>query len=568
MAVTDNRGVDVVLNSLSGELLHASWKCVAEFGTFVEVGRRDFIGQGKLAMEQFEGNRTFVGVELLHLWVHQSWVVGPVLQRAVDFWKQGYVKPIVSPTRYSATQISEPFRGMQRGQHIGKLVVSMPENPIHELPAEPIYEAFHLRDDRAYLFVGGLGGLGQAIATWLVERGADEIVFLSRSAGSSPEHGQFVKELATLGCTANLVSGDVSKYDDVVRAIKAAAKPVGGVLQASLVLRDGNFLNMKWEDWLAASQPKIQGTWNLHNALLSEQPDSPLDFFFLFSSTAATGGWYGQANYHAGNTFMESFAAFRHQLGLAGSALNVGFISDAGFVAENAGAADMARAMGQWFNTESELLDCIELMLKPSRSKPTPDRKLKDSAQGFVQKSLLAMGMRSTIPITSSTCRIPWRRDRRMLACREVEAYELESSSNSSSGSSPNDELARFTHGISSNIVLIQSAETATFFGAEMGRAVLEFIMREDSELDLQASLAAVGLDSLVSLELRGWIRRWIGIDLPSLEITRCENLQALGVIVQSKLVEKYKSREVEVTEQYGTNFKIASRQIEIIERK
>ena len=65
MKETGNRGVDVVLNSLSGELLHASWKCVAEFGTFVEIGRRDFVGQGTLAMELFEPNRTFVGFDLL-----------------------------------------------------------------------------------------------------------------------------------------------------------------------------------------------------------------------------------------------------------------------------------------------------------------------------------------------------------------------------------------------------------------------------------------------------------------------------------------------------------------------
>jgi hypothetical protein len=57
--------VDVVLNSLAGELLHASWRCVAEFGTFIEIGRRDLVGHGKLAMEIFEANRTFVGLDLL-----------------------------------------------------------------------------------------------------------------------------------------------------------------------------------------------------------------------------------------------------------------------------------------------------------------------------------------------------------------------------------------------------------------------------------------------------------------------------------------------------------------------
>lgn len=64
MKATSGRGVDVVLNSLSGELLHASWKCVAEFGRMVEIGKRDLIGRAKLSMELFEGNRSFFGVDL------------------------------------------------------------------------------------------------------------------------------------------------------------------------------------------------------------------------------------------------------------------------------------------------------------------------------------------------------------------------------------------------------------------------------------------------------------------------------------------------------------------------
>jgi NADPH:quinone reductase-like Zn-dependent oxidoreductase len=64
MRATNGRGVDVVLNSLSGDLLHASWKCVAEFGTMIEIGKRDFRRRAKLAMESFEQNRTFVGLDL------------------------------------------------------------------------------------------------------------------------------------------------------------------------------------------------------------------------------------------------------------------------------------------------------------------------------------------------------------------------------------------------------------------------------------------------------------------------------------------------------------------------
>lgn len=56
---TDGRGVDVVLNSLAGELLHASWSCVAEFGKMIEIGKRDILEHGKLPMDAFGGNRAF-----------------------------------------------------------------------------------------------------------------------------------------------------------------------------------------------------------------------------------------------------------------------------------------------------------------------------------------------------------------------------------------------------------------------------------------------------------------------------------------------------------------------------
>lgn len=236
MSATNNRGVDVVLNSLSGDLLHASWKCVAEFGTFVEIGRRDMIGHGKLAMNQFESNRTFVGVDLTHLWIQRPRVIASVLKRAVDFWRQGYIKPCIAMT-FPAAHISEPFRHMQRSHHMGKLVVTMPDDPAQELPTEAVYETLQLWDDRAYLFAGGMGSLGRAIATWLVEKGAREIVFLSRSVGTLPEHERFVEELAAMGCKATLVAGDVVESDHVVRAVKAATKPIGGILQAAMVLR-------------------------------------------------------------------------------------------------------------------------------------------------------------------------------------------------------------------------------------------------------------------------------------------------------------------------------------------
>ena len=67
LTATNGRGVDLVLNSLSGELLHASWKCVAEFGKLIELGKRDLVEFGNLNMEPFLANRSYCCVDITQI---------------------------------------------------------------------------------------------------------------------------------------------------------------------------------------------------------------------------------------------------------------------------------------------------------------------------------------------------------------------------------------------------------------------------------------------------------------------------------------------------------------------
>jgi NADPH:quinone reductase-like Zn-dependent oxidoreductase len=73
---TGGQGVDIVLNSLSGELLHASWRCVAEFGKLIELGKRDLVGCGKLDLEPFLANRSYCCVDLAHAMKKRPETVG------------------------------------------------------------------------------------------------------------------------------------------------------------------------------------------------------------------------------------------------------------------------------------------------------------------------------------------------------------------------------------------------------------------------------------------------------------------------------------------------------------
>ena len=69
MRETDGKGVDLVLNSLSGELLHATWRCVGEFGKMVDIGKRDFLGAATLDMSSFLTSRSYCSIHIDQLMV-------------------------------------------------------------------------------------------------------------------------------------------------------------------------------------------------------------------------------------------------------------------------------------------------------------------------------------------------------------------------------------------------------------------------------------------------------------------------------------------------------------------
>jgi hypothetical protein len=153
----------------------------------------------------------------------------------MNFWRDGVVKSIAPLKIFHASEIADSFRYMQKGVHMGKIVIQMPEDPT-ELLSTPVVRDLDLRPDASYLLVGGLGGLGRAITTWMVERGARRFVFLSRSADSQA-HRAFLNELETQGCSTQIFSGSVSNLADVVNTVQNTSKPIAGVIQMSMVLR-------------------------------------------------------------------------------------------------------------------------------------------------------------------------------------------------------------------------------------------------------------------------------------------------------------------------------------------
>ncbi|VUC25932.1 unnamed protein product [Clonostachys rosea] len=530
MRETNGEGVDVVLNSLSGDLLHASWDCVAKFGSMIELGKRDFIGQGRLAMDPFEDNRAFFGVHVAPIVAERPNKIRTLLKRCMDFYSEGLIGPIRPVTVFDAVNIQEAFRTMSKGQHIGKLVVHMPEDP-SVLNVTAVRNQFKLRPDVSYLLVGGLGGLGRSMSTWMAEKGAKNLIYLSRGATSKADEtiNLLVEELAAAGCTVQLVQGSVTNLDDLERVKSEARLPIAGIINASMVLRDSMFADMNHEDWEAAAAPKVKGTWNLHKAF----KDYKLDFFVLYSSFSGLVGQRGQANYASANTFLDAFVQFRHGQGLAASVLDIGAMADVGYVSRNARVMENFRAASVEVLRERHLLDALELAMMISEA---PATQATESDRGYVSVSQIGLGLRTTQPIASPNNRVIWRRDPRMGLYRNIEEAV---DGASSGGSQEQDALRSLLAEADGNPDLLKEAEFVTSLATQIGTTLFNFMMKPLDELDLAVPLANFGIDSLVGIELRSWFRQRLSLDVSVLEIMNSESLISLAEFVANGLLAK-----------------------------
>ena len=132
------------------------------------------------------------------------------MERVIEYYEAKVIEPIFPAKIFDAGAVEEAFRYMQNGSRIGKVVLSIRDGAGQLLlkPSasfKPVAPSFD--PTAAYLLVGGLGGLGRAISSWMVEHGARHLVYLSRSAGQRVTDADFVRELHSQGCEAQLIKG-------------------------------------------------------------------------------------------------------------------------------------------------------------------------------------------------------------------------------------------------------------------------------------------------------------------------------------------------------------------------
>ena len=288
---------------------------------------------------------------------------------------------------------------------------------------------------------------------------------------------------------------------------------------------------MAYEDWEAAAAPKIQGTCNLDTAFA----DHSLDFFVLFSSISGIVGNPGQANYAAANTFLDSFVQYRHSKGLSASVLDIGAMGDVGYLSQKQSIQEQLKARIGYVLKEQDLLDSLELAIKNSR--PEADF----HTDSYTNRSQLGIGFRMTQPILSPENRTVWKRDVRMSIYRNsnVSGVAEDDTTTSAPG---NDNLKSFLAAATTNPQLLMQESSAVVISQHIGATIFGFMMKPIEELDLKASPANLGMDSLVAIELKSWCRQRFGLDVSVLEIMGAVSIEHLGSTVAQGLAVKLTS--------------------------
>ncbi|KAK4221309.1 putative polyketide synthase [Podospora fimiseda] len=502
---------DVVFSSSGSDeqLAREAWRSIARFGRFLDSGKKGKqLLKGRKVVDwssigQKGGNYfSFDLVDLLEGGRRDA--VARIMARASGMLRKGEIEPFppgsvvgihLGGIDAAVAAWSDRF-GMQ------KVVLTYEDDEKKLVNILPVPRE-RVRFDAAgtYLLVGCLGGLGRSLTTWMMEAGARRFVFLSRSGADSLSAARLVQQMESHGAVVDVVRGDATSRDDVVRAVNQVSDDhrIKGVVHAAMVLRDGLFSTMTFENWKSSVNPKVLGVANLHSVLT----DHPLEFFLMTGSVSGILGNPTQSNYAAANTYLDSLARHRQTSCMPAASVVLPMVLGVGVVAENEELEKALTRQGMYGIDEEHLIEAFEAAILSCRNNNADHVVVGLDAfhlQTAAKKSFES-GEESSF----------WSVDPRFN--HTVHDMELSSvkSDTSSGGSNPQCLIL-------DTIKRAKSQEDATIavsnhLAGKLGRMLL---LSEDEFTDIDSrSVASYGLDSMIGVEFRNWIFREFKFNIP-----------------------------------------------------
>ncbi|HLZ60657.1 MAG TPA: type I polyketide synthase [Ktedonosporobacter sp.] len=497
--MTNGEGVDIVLNSLTGETVERSLDLLRPYGRFIEIGRRDFFQNRRLGLRPFERCLSYMVVDINRMQQDRPALIRDLLRELMPRFEQGIYRPLPYHL-FEPSQISEAFHALHQSQHIGKMVVSM-QSPtrIRHLPSEQQY-AF--RPDASYLIVGGLSGFGLATAQWMASQGARHLVLASRSGVPAEGVKEEIEVMRSSGVHVLMISMDVTKEQDIVKGLHrldldTAMPPLRGIVHAAMVLDDRSLLELDAASFSKVVLPKMLGAWNLHCQTRERQ----LDFFISYSSISALLGNTHQGNYAAGNAFLDALSSYRQRVGLPALSVAWGAIDRVGILTRQAGLGDILARKGIRAMPPERALSLLRKLLQAGRTRVVA---------GDVHWSKLDTVLGSTASRSKFADLIA--------PDQEQQARGQQDDLRSTILATPDEERQK----------LVQAALREILVKV-LGSSILT--ADPNATIDL-------GLDSLTAMELVTLIKKTLQVDITIMQLLRVQSIASMAASLIEKLLE------------------------------
>lgn len=494
MEATGGQGIDLVVNSLTGEAIAASLSVLRSGGRFLELGKTDLWDQARV--DQTNPGVTFHAIALDRMMAEQADVVAQLVREVMTQFAEKTLEPLPLRT-FRIERTVDALRHMARAEHIGKVVIQATSS------SDSAEQGLSLRADGSYLVTGGLGGLGLKLARWLADRGAKHLVLVGRS-GASEDASRQLEELQKGGVRIAVRKcdvGDRAAVAALLADIREEMPPLRGIFHLAGILDDGVLRDQTRQRFDRVLAPKAMGAWHLHQ--LTE--DLPLDLFVLFSSAAALLGSPGQGNYAAANAFLDALAHHRRRQRRPALAVNWGSWADVGMAArlkETEGRRWSAAGVG-WIDPDQGLQTLERLMV-----------------EGHAQAGVLPIDWPKFFGRIPPGSEPAWLADM---------AREARSAAPSSDGGPPV---------LLERLKSVTPAERLGLALAQMRQQAAKVLAMSDDELpDPRRPLNELGFDSLTGVEFCNRVSRTIGHHLNPTVLFDYPTLESLaGYVVREVL--------------------------------
>ncbi|RDW93799.1 type I polyketide synthase [Aspergillus mulundensis] len=514
--MTGGRGVDVVLNSLSGDLLVSSWECVAPFGRFLELGKKDILGNGDLPMRPFERNASFHAIDLNEARRYRPALLQRLQKEIGNLIADHQVTPPRPIHVYPVSEVEQAFRYLQGGKNTGKTVIEIRGDDVVKTKLN-VHRPWSFDANATYVIAGGLGGIGRATARWMANRGAKNLLLLSRSRPNT-EAQQVIEAMENDGVHVEVRACDISDFERlkvVLEDIGRTMPPIKGCIQSAMVLRNKVFANMTYTDWEEAVPCKVAGTWNLHSLL-----PSGLDFFITYSSIVGGIGGTAAVNYAAACVYQDALVHYRNGLGERATTLNLGVMLDDGVLRDNDAVRNALTASGYPIGiSQKEMFALLEYHCDPSLE--IPDTPL---------RSQVLVGLNTPLGLAAEGREIPVLLNRPLFSGTwNIVDSSTSATTNAAEDTGGNVDVLR-------QLATITSMQDATDIIAEsLMQRLSKAIGVPLKNLDAGKPMNQYGVDSLVAVELRNWFKWKLDADIAVFEMLGKMSFEEMGRIAAGK---------------------------------